>query len=712
MKKIIAAAIVMLFCYNGIIVAQNNEREQLLDSITQTIGLQFNRQQMIELSQQFTQENKNIDPVIAEAVAYNITKQLTQSMMAELYNNLTEEQLREVLQFIKSDANRRISSSNVSKELAQFLISDVTTYLTTFVEGMPWKSAVPRLNDNEYATLVDQYLELTGAISIFDKIVNEMKASSSNIQAQGNEFVEKMLKQFQKLFPTYYKRALIKYVTKEQLQEVIDLCSKPFMKEIMQNSQNFTFSFVSEILKDPKSFSDEIMKNFNNIKSINDTVTFVQNYIAFMPSMPISQQINPIYPIKTITLKKFTYTGETFDGLPHGKGTLVDKNGTRYSGSFKEGKRHGSIATYYSGGDSITQMWADDKVMKEQNDDLKKHAPSYKEKPMGYGYDYKNEYIEKGWFIDGKLEGEGERETHNGKTVEKGWFTNGILTKGRILKEIDGKISDFKGSIDGNILIGTLTITNLYDDSEKNIINGTIVNGVMHGKGSAIYEKQGHYQLDKGYFAYDKLYGVGQRVVKEEKNNLTVTYDGEFFAGKLQGRGTLQTSYTNHDAITFKQTIVGYFNSGKTRGNIVYDEHITNITYHEYDNWIFKRFGFDIHHGKHHQTVDKTGKDTLDIHIEGKLLNEELNGYAEITLSNGDYYKGEFKYGNLLNGNARISFANGSVYEGEYKSRSCEGQGKLTYSNGNYDEGTFEDGVCIKGVRKNKQGTIIQKIRR
>ena len=81
-------------------------------------------------------------------------------------------------------------------------------------------------------------------------------------------------------------------------------------------------------------------------------------------------------------------------------------------------------------------------------------------------------------------------------------------------------------------------------------------------------------------------------------------------------------------------------------------------------------------------------------------------------MSNGDYYKGVFKNGVFKEGVTRKTNADGSVYEGEMKNGWYEGQGKLTEANGNSDEGIFNSGSCVDGVRKDKRGKVLYKIKR
>ena len=58
-----------------------------------------------------------------------------------------------------------------------------------------------------------------------------------------------------------------------------------------------------------------------------------------------------------------------------------------------------------------------------------------------------------------------------------------------------------------------------------------------------------------------------------------------------------------------------------------------------------------------------------------------LNGYHEITYSDGGVYKGNFK-NDLFEGYGELKYAAGGVYKGYFKNGQCEGSGELTYADG------------------------------
>ena len=88
----------------------------------------------------------------------------------------------------------------------------------------------------------------------------------------------------------------------------------------------------------------------------------------------------------------------------------------------------------------------------------------------------------------------------------------------------------------------------------------------------------------------------------------------------------------------------------------------------------------------------------------------ELDGEAEIVLSNGNYCKGIFNNGNFVRGTARITYSDGSIYEGGLVGNQFDGKGKFVNAKGMIYEGTFKKGVCVKGVYKNKRGVVMGKV--
>lgn len=690
-------------------MAQSNEREALINSIVNSVSLNMDRVKMMQSTMAYTDK---VDPIVAEAFVYTLGQQMVaRPMISKIYNHLTEEQLEDVVRYMRSEANQRISSNEVAEELSVYLIADMMGYLLATASGTSWKSEVPSLNDKEYGALVDKYIELTGALSVLDSFMEPLKSKmKQEMGTSAARMMNSMVMQIKKSYPAYYKAALVSYVSKEHLQEAIDFYSQPYMLVMQQGAKNLGTSLMNGAMKDPEAFAEQmnnLIEEEGNVE-VKDSASVVWDYIARLPYMPVSNKVDSIFPVRTLAMKKkATYIGQTRDGLAHGKGVLTDKKGVRYSGDFRNGKRHGLITTYYLNGDSAQYVWGDDKILAAHNTDLSKPASTYKGKAMGYGYKTTITGREEGYFIDGELCGQGKATS--GEIVKDGRFVGGSLVEGRIIdKSTTNKIVQFEGELfnDGlmyKIKKGTTRIVTKKDGKKTAAIKtGTFVNNEMHGMGSWEYGEDGYSWCEEGYFAYNELYGKGHRTRKWNKESRVENYEGDFFAGKYQGQGVETATWTTDNGTNYKRTVSGHFNQGKPDGEICFKEEVSNIPlFSDGRGWLFTYYGIQY----------AIFTDSFSITMNGTVTNDKLNGEAEIILSTGDYYKGLFKNGEFKEGIVRKTNSNRSVYEGEMKNGKYEGQGKLTYSNSNYDEGTFMYGTCIDGVCKDKRGKVLWKIR-
>ena len=58
---------------------------------------------------------------------------------------------------------------------------------------------------------------------------------------------------------------------------------------------------------------------------------------------------------------KGNYVGELKNGKPHGKGTYIWKNGTKYEGEWKDGERYGQGRFTFTDGSKYEGEWEDGK---------------------------------------------------------------------------------------------------------------------------------------------------------------------------------------------------------------------------------------------------------------------------------------------------------------------------------------------------------------
>lgn len=695
------------------LMAQSNNRELLIDSIVNLLSKEMCRVEIMRDAQKLLKKNEALDSMTAEAVVYAVNKQKTWCSLIQSYENLSEDQLLEIIRFIDTEANRRITSREVREKVGKSLFIAVMGQY----RGKSRKPDIPSLNDEEYSALVDTYLDLVGSLSMIHEMLAPFKADLlKRMGSDGKRILPFLIKLVQGNFPAYYKEALIDYVSKEQLQEVVEFYSRPYMRELQQHGKRIITSISNASMIDWDAFD----KDSIGYTVVTDIPTIVQEYICVLPYISAYKKVEPLYPVKTLAMKKNSiYVGQTRDGLAHGKGILTDKKGVRYFGDFKEGIRHGIITTYLLNGDSVIQVWADDKVIKEQNTDIKEIAPQYKKTYMGYGFGYVDGKKGEGMFIDGLLEGYGRRTSFDGEIIEEGWFESGTLVKGRMMTNykssrsvaIDG---DFIASGEMSVVAGKATVTTKKNGKEvKNLKEGTLIDGALHGKGSFEYSKGDFYLCDKGCFAYDELYGKGHRLRKWEDQNATEVYKGDFYAGKYQGKGVKKytCTKTEHNLISI-QTIVGDFYEGELNGYMEYEECIPNLYHLPDSHWIFTRMGFELKCvGTSRIAEGISPTDSLMIYIKGMVANDKLDGEAEVTLSNGDYYRGTFEKGKLVKGVVRVMDPSKNVYEGEIMDGMRNGKGKLTFLDGSYEEGEFFNGRCVKGVKKNRRGVVLSEIK-
>lgn len=118
--------------------------------------------------------------------------------------------------------------------------------------------------------------------------------------------------------------------------------------------------------------------------------------------------------------EKATYTGETFYGDPHGRGTMNYNDGETYSGQWKFGLEHGRGKVEYKNGDVYAGQWKEGR----QN---------------GKGvYTYAGGAIYTGMFLDGLFEGEGVLEYADGRKFV-GTFKDDYKYEGKMTLD-DGTI--------------------------------------------------------------------------------------------------------------------------------------------------------------------------------------------------------------------------------------------------------------------------------
>lgn len=374
---------------------------------------------------------------------------------------------------------------------------------------------------------------------------------------------------------------------------------------------------------------------------------------------------NHLYrPTREVVLKKGLYKGETYDGIPDGEGVLIDKKGIEYSGTFRNGLRHGPIHVYNpkKGADTLKQWWYKDKFRKDLPTDSWVNGiqvvPEVKVmdgQRFGYGCYFDGRTFE-GDFVDSKLVGIGSIETPKSKTV--GYF-NGNLTKNCTIVWKDtekNKDAKFVGTEQGNFRSGIFSRVEKKGNRLR-VWDGDFINGAPDGQIAYSNISRNDSTWINGLYAYGNLYGHGRvehnRVYKNGMKE-RVTYEGTVIMNKAHGKGSADIILTSFPQEKF------------------------NID----------RYGLNL------SDQETQGKDTVTVQIRGTFKDGVISE-GKVAISNGCFMIGRFSDGVLSDGRLVKRLADGSVYDGKCRNGKYHGYVRITHADGSMNEGLFENGLPV-----------------
>ena len=389
------------------------------------------------------------------------------------------------------------------------------------------------------------------------------------------------------------------------------------------------------------------------------------------------------YSLEKLTDKNvdIVYQGYWQNGLRHGKGTLINKNGETYKGYWKNNKRHGegTITSNVPNNKYVfTGKFVDDKKNGEGKEvGYYTYDGMWKnDKRHGKGTITDNEgnVVFDGEFVDGKRDGKGKDFCSiSGETYEGDWVKNerhgkGILTRNGVV---------YDGEFENNSKHGTgkQTCPNGYfPDIPKrhHVYEGQFEDGLRHGEGILTLDGNEYYvkfetgrmilrvklvhkhkeiELPEGKYIgavnqEDEPHGEGTLIYKKGDKKGRVAYVGGFVNGKRQGDGEIRWK----DGQFYK-------------GNFKNDQ------------------------------INGRGKDTRPggYCYDGNFLNGEPEGHGTLTFPHGSkilYQVGQFKNG-TAHGEGTIIFADGSSFKGAFKNGYEDGKGTLTYPSGDAERKTY-----------------------
>ena len=238
-------------------------------------------------------------------------------------------------------------------------------------------------------------------------------------------------------------------------------------------------------LQSPEAMS--IVKK-NSVVSVETERTYVSSVIGEIPeSSDFSALRDPQFdangnPLSGKAEKKYkdgsTYSGEYKNGLPNGEGTCCIAKGDKYTGTFLKGLPHGKGTYTWPNGDKYDGDWKAGNM----------HGKGTYTWPNGHKYE--------GDFVEGKLQGKGTYTWPNGDKYDGDWKEGKFHGKGTYTYAKDDKEgrATFTGYYVNDLRNGHGTLT--YKNGS--FCTGTWKNGDMHGK-FLFYDKDGQFTEEKTY---------------------------------------------------------------------------------------------------------------------------------------------------------------------------------------------------------------------
>lgn len=171
------------------------------------------------------------------------------------------------------------------------------------------------------------------------------------------------------------------------------------------------------------------------------------------------------------TIPKFTFgqSSKCQGDCENGFGIYIDSRGNRYEGTWKEGKKNGLFKYFFADGDRFEGNVVNDLIYglgTYESSDFRQKGELLQVILPGNNYSIvlngkgeflnkKDNSIQKGYFINDKLNGEGERIL--GRQIERGTYKDGEIEGKGYLKYEDGDI--FEGIFSGGLKNGKGKVT-------------------------------------------------------------------------------------------------------------------------------------------------------------------------------------------------------------------------------------------------------------
>lgn len=383
------------------------------------------------------------------------------------------------------------------------------------------------------------------------------------------------------------------------------------------------------------------------------------------------------------TTKTYSWTGQIFDNVAHGKGKVILPNPEGVIETRDVNAFYGAI---------------DDTEIVSLDDGGKYVGNIIDDKMSGYGVLEKGSDVYIGEFQDGMPNGFLKLYKNN-KLYYKGYWKAGAFNgEGTLYKE-DGTVKS--GTWENNKLIQTLVEVELPTGQYK----GFAINGKPDGLGQMNYANGSSY---KGHWKDGKWSGEGLyvnlsdsifAVWKNGKANGDVVYrthglffEGTFVENSPVGIGNLATedgSFFSGSWVDGKRCGMGemFFPNGDK-----YSGEWDNNTFDGYGEYQYAQSKAQYQGEWKNGLQDGNGSYKCpNFSYTGEWEKGWMDGDGTLIFKNGDKYEGTV-HENLIDGVGSYFYKNGNRYEGEFVSGRITGNGIFQFKNGNRFEGEFLNG--------------------
>ena len=352
----------------------------------------------------------------------------------------------------------------------------------------------------------------------FGKMKNSLSKHDPKSRITSRQTYSKYKKHIPKIttLQSYYRKYYFnKHIYPELKQQLITHLNK-MVKELYNK-------YLTNNLKQAET-AIGIQHNENSYKSLYSTSLSVGIGSAFVGGLRLFTKL------LVLTYNKLPsfYVGEvSIDNMLHGKGILMQCDGTKYNGTFEQGLFTG-----------VGQLFNNKGVLYEGYFTKGKIDGRATKKTL-------NNCLYIGDFVNGVIEGNGKEECK--EYVYEGQFVGDKKHgKGKIVYKQTGDI--YEGEFKDDAITGN----GVYKWANGESYKGSVLNGKMHGRGIYKWPDGGEYE---GEYIHNLKEGKGRFRWANGK-----VFKGDFRNGKPNGKGVLTINNKEYNVI---------FKNGKLHGKVL-----------------------------------------------------------------------------------------------------------------------------------------------